>query len=330
MAEETEPLWKSSLPCTPPPQWDFHTWFPLPGGGGDLTPGQHARGAHVRRLVSYGDWEPVQPDHWAEEPPSNETTTAFPPARADQAALRDRMAKALWVANGPAAAEEANVDAVLSVLAAPVCICGHTEAQHFEDACITEITGCTCGDYLEPQDAAELITRWRTAASQARAAGFEEAAVVADRIADERFEKGRGMGSTALGARLVAEKVRALAHAAVAGRAGETPARSAATEPSDSLAGRGDGATVVAARPRCPHCQMPHDLDPASGVPAACASILASLPSSAMSGAGATPTSEQPCDGCGHPTHPARECPVASYGERCACDEPITAPAKEV
>lgn len=29
------------------------------------------------------------------------------------------------------------------------------------------------------------------------------------------------------------------------------------------------------------------------------------------------------CDGCGHPTHPARGCPVTLYGERCACDEPI-------
>lgn len=31
----------------------------------------------------------------------------------------------------------------------------------------------------------------------------------------------------------------------------------------------------------------------------------------------------EPCDGCGHPEHPARECPVVRYGERCACDEPI-------
>lgn len=51
-----------------------------------------------------------------------------------------------------------------------VCICGHPERQHFEDACITEITGCNCGDYLEPQDAAEVIDRWRQAALQARAA----------------------------------------------------------------------------------------------------------------------------------------------------------------
>lgn len=35
----------------------------------------------------------------------------------------------------------------------------------------------------------------------------------------------------------------------------------------------------------------------------------------------------QPCDGCGHPEHSARECPVTLYGERCACDEPLAAEA---
>jgi hypothetical protein len=37
----------------------------------------------------------------------------------------------------------------------------------------------------------------------------------------------------------------------------------------------------------------------------------------------AADTDEETCDGCGHPAHPARECPVTQYGERCACDEPI-------
>lgn len=37
----------------------------------------------------------------------------------DHAVLRDRIREALWAANGPAAAEEANVDAVLAVLAEP-------------------------------------------------------------------------------------------------------------------------------------------------------------------------------------------------------------------
>lgn len=38
---------------------------------------------------------------------------------------------------------------------------------------------------------------------------------------------------------------------------------------------------------------------------------------------GRTPAPAQPCDGCGHPEHPARECPAMEYGERCACDEPV-------
>jgi hypothetical protein len=40
-----------------------------------------------------------------------------------------------------------------------VCICGHPKRQHFEDVCITEITGCDCGDFLPTDAAAEEITR---------------------------------------------------------------------------------------------------------------------------------------------------------------------------
>ncbi|MEU6437471.1 hypothetical protein ABZ874_24480 [Streptomyces albidoflavus] len=43
---------------------------------------------------------------------------------------------------------------------AATCICGHPERQHFEDVCQT----CDCGDYIEPQDAREVIARWRQAA----------------------------------------------------------------------------------------------------------------------------------------------------------------------
>lgn len=65
-------------------------------------------------------------------------------------------------------------DAVLAVLPEPadqaaVCICGHTEAQHFEDVCVTEVTGCDCGDFLTGEAAREVIARWRDAAIQARA-----------------------------------------------------------------------------------------------------------------------------------------------------------------
>ncbi len=40
-----------------------------------------------------------------------------------------------------------------------VCVCGHPGSQHFEDACITEITGCSCGDYLPIAGAREEIDR---------------------------------------------------------------------------------------------------------------------------------------------------------------------------
>ncbi|OQQ13022.1 hypothetical protein B0675_40095 [Streptomyces sp. M41(2017)] len=101
--------------------------------------------------------------------------------------------------------------------------------------------------------------------------------------------------------------------AAVAGRAGETP----------------DTET----RPRCPHCQMPHDLDPASGIPAICASIRASLQPAAGSGAAATPTTEaepevaEYClgfpDGCPTliPVPPAP--PVHDGGFRCGCYDEV-------
>jgi hypothetical protein len=98
---------------------------------------------------------------------------------ADRATLRDRIADTVmpfllnFSDEESARINAAEVaDALLAVLPAPapVCICGHSKQQHFEDACITEITGCNCGDYLEPQDAAEVIDRWRQAALQARTA----------------------------------------------------------------------------------------------------------------------------------------------------------------
>jgi hypothetical protein len=65
---------------------------------------------------------------------------------------------------------------VPSVDRAAVCICGHAEAQHFEDVCITEITGCDCGDYLTPDTAREVIDRLHAAAKGQRAAVLTEAA----------------------------------------------------------------------------------------------------------------------------------------------------------
>jgi hypothetical protein len=95
---------------------------------------------------------------------------------------------------------------------AAVCICGHTEAQHFEDVCVTEVTGCDCGDFLVPEAAREVIARWRTAALKARAdraAVLREAAdavaaldrrklgIAADTIKDA-WEEGRDEGADEL------------------------------------------------------------------------------------------------------------------------------------
>jgi len=96
-----EPVRKSSLPCTPSPEWEFHTWFPHPDGGGDMVPGERQRGVVVRRCISYGDWEPVRPERWADEPAgaaSAVVAVAAPPT--GQTALRDRIAEALAAVDG--------------------------------------------------------------------------------------------------------------------------------------------------------------------------------------------------------------------------------------
>lgn len=133
------------------------------------------------------------------------TDTTDHPSR--RAGLRDELVNALGriTTTPPVAHRRAQADHVLGVLyrewpwlraeaedaasvvvpaadRAAVCICGHTEQQHFEDACITEITGCDCGDFTVPEAAREVIDRWRKAATRKtadRAALLREAA---DRI----------------------------------------------------------------------------------------------------------------------------------------------------
>ncbi|MEU2443527.1 hypothetical protein ABZ588_08405 [Streptomyces althioticus] len=90
MTHQTEPIRKSSLPATPPPEWEFFTFFPYPDDeGGDMVRGQRQRGVQVRRLVTYGDWEPVRPDRWADEPePAAVSAAVAPPT--NHTALSDR------------------------------------------------------------------------------------------------------------------------------------------------------------------------------------------------------------------------------------------------
>ncbi|MGW7617365.1 hypothetical protein ACWGLG_16165 [Streptomyces antimycoticus] len=67
MTTEPAPIRRSDLPCIPPPESEIFTWFPHPDGGGDMVRGQRQRGVQVRRRVTYGDWEPVRPDRWADD-----------------------------------------------------------------------------------------------------------------------------------------------------------------------------------------------------------------------------------------------------------------------
>ena len=66
MNTDPQPIRKSSLPTTPPPEFEFSTVL---GGeaGCMLLPGDTGP-VVVRRRVTYGDWEPVRPDRWADEP----------------------------------------------------------------------------------------------------------------------------------------------------------------------------------------------------------------------------------------------------------------------
>lgn len=85
------PIRKSLLPTTPPPEFQFHTVLGARNedGGCVLFPGDTGP-AVIRRRVTYGDWEPVTPDHWADEPQGDARAAAvaavLPPV--DRAAVR--------------------------------------------------------------------------------------------------------------------------------------------------------------------------------------------------------------------------------------------------
>ncbi|MGW4250472.1 hypothetical protein [Streptomyces californicus] len=103
---------------------------------------------------------------------------------------------------------------------AATCICGHPEQQHFEDVCQT----CDCGDYIEPQDAREVIARWRQEALSKRdlrrAATLREAADIAEGL--RQFDPAYGARKAAqisenVGVLRVADALRRLAADAAAG-----------------------------------------------------------------------------------------------------------------
>ena len=95
--QTVEPIRKDLLPCTPPAEWEFHTVLGARSdtGGVALFPGDTGP-VVIRRRVTYGDWEPVRPDHWAEEPSAEASAAAAVPVAAppttEQTALRERVA----------------------------------------------------------------------------------------------------------------------------------------------------------------------------------------------------------------------------------------------
>ncbi|MGY0062791.1 hypothetical protein ACWY4P_40700 [Streptomyces sp. LZ34] len=134
MTAEPEPIRRSDLPPIPSPESEVFTWFPHPDGGGDMVRGQRQRGVQVRRRISYSDWEPVRPDHWADEPAgqgASADAAAQPPYRALLARLEQEQAKAernaplcrieevRWVNEGMAAAHRIDAAHVLAVFEGP-------------------------------------------------------------------------------------------------------------------------------------------------------------------------------------------------------------------
>jgi hypothetical protein len=324
---------------------------------------------------------------------------------ADRATLRDRIADTVmpFLLNF-SDEESARINAaevataLLAVLPAPapVCICGHPQQQHFEDACITEITGCNCGDYLEPQDAAEVIDRWRQAALHARAADratlLHEAADAVFALDYDELRASDTLDSHRQAWELgTIDAVNLLRRMASGGAAphglaaatcsaeyhghGEPPrlciraaqhTGKAHTDEngihwSDTVAVYpvADGTWRVGTDVRALLRRVAAEEQPAETqdtLPAWLAQRFdprgadwdgmsdddrsywehqARAVRRAVERGGFKPTAEQPdtqtreagpCDGCGHPEHPARECSITAYGQRCACDEPVAAP----
>ncbi|MFJ8345082.1 ParB N-terminal domain-containing protein [Streptomyces sp. NPDC094153] len=75
MTDQAEPIRKSLLPATPPSEYEFSSVFGAPHGC--LLLPVDTGPVVVRRRVTYGDWEPVRPGHWADEPRS-EARAAVP------------------------------------------------------------------------------------------------------------------------------------------------------------------------------------------------------------------------------------------------------------
>ncbi|WP_045563013.1 hypothetical protein [Streptomyces sp. FxanaA7] len=162
-----------------------------------LEPDEYGDHADAVLAVLYREWP------WLRAEAEDAAPAVVPSA--DRAALRDRIAEELAARftsgaeytqgmrvafEGPDGGPATRMvtpfeaaEAVLAVLPAPAdraaaCICGHTEAQHFEDACLM----CDCGDYLLPAAAREVIASLQKAALPATPHLAAEALTTADLV----------------------------------------------------------------------------------------------------------------------------------------------------
>lgn len=104
MTTDREPIRRSQLPPIPPPEWEFSTVIGARGDSGcTLLPGDTGP-VVIRRRVTWGDWEPVHPDHWAAEPVADAANrnAEDPTARFQRAAsmLVDAIVRAATASQG--------------------------------------------------------------------------------------------------------------------------------------------------------------------------------------------------------------------------------------
>jgi hypothetical protein len=112
-------------------------------------------GIYQKRLERLGEGYTEQRKRAEAMERAMESTAAD--ALAHRGCHRDLMAQCPRAERAEAEVERLRADR------AAACICGHTEAQHFEDACLV----CDCGDYLTAGAAREVIDRQRKTADQA-------------------------------------------------------------------------------------------------------------------------------------------------------------------
>ena len=72
MTTDREPIRRSQLPPIPPPEWEFSTVIGARGDSGCTLLPSDTGPVVIRRRVTWGDWEPARPDHWATEPERDE------------------------------------------------------------------------------------------------------------------------------------------------------------------------------------------------------------------------------------------------------------------